>query len=118
MVLFALLTAHRIPNLRHYAFMVEGLIDIAERLARRGIGLVVRTTVNPVREFTFCEEVDATVAVTDENPLPTSPRSRSAAAAATLVPMISVDADVVVPTTLVKKKQFAARTVRPPIVRC
>ena len=115
-VFFALLTAHRIANLRHYAFMVEGLTDTAKRLARRGIGLVVRACANPVREFlNFCEEVDASVVVTDENPLRASARWRSAAAGATRVPMISVDADVVVPTTVLKKEQFAARTIRPRI---
>ena len=29
-------------NLRHYHFMVEGLRDVAEDLARRGIGFVLR----------------------------------------------------------------------------
>ena len=35
-VFFALLKTHPIANLRHYTFMMEGLIDTAERLERRG----------------------------------------------------------------------------------
>ena len=41
-VFFGLLTRHPVANLRHYTFMIEGLVDTAQRLERRGIGFVVR----------------------------------------------------------------------------
>ena len=69
-VFFALLKTHPIANLRHYTFMIEGLIDTAKRLERRGIGLEIRVSANPVAEFLkFCQEVRPAIAVTDENPL-------------------------------------------------
>ncbi len=117
-VFFALLTKHPIANLRHYAFMVDGLIDTAQRLKRRGIGLIVRASRgrNPVRDFLeFCAEAKPALAVTDENPLRNSARWRSQAADAIRVPLLSVDADVIVPSVLLQREQYAAKTIRPRI---
>ena len=115
-VFFALLTTHRIANLRHYTFMIEGLVDTARRLERRGIGLVVRVSGDPVADFLrFCVEVRPAIAVTDENPLRHSARWREAAARSIAVPLLSVDADVMVPTALLRREQYAARTIRPRI---
>ncbi len=117
-VFFALLTTHRIANLRHYSFMIDGIADTAGRLGRRGIGFVVRAAAasRPVDEFLrFCAEVKPALAVTDENPLRNSTRWREAAARALHVPMLSVDADVIVPTALLQREQYAARTIRPRI---
>jgi deoxyribodipyrimidine photo-lyase len=80
-VFFALLKTHPIANLRHYTFMIEGLVDTAKRLERRGIGLVIRVSASPVSDFLkFCKEVRAALAVTDENPLRNSARWRERAA--------------------------------------
>jgi len=117
-VFFGLLTTHPVANLRHYTFMVEGLIDTATRLKRRGIGLVVRAVAKacPARTFVeFCTEVNGAMAVTDENPLRHSERWRKDAARILRIPMLSVDADVCVPSVLLQREQYAARTIRPKI---
>jgi deoxyribodipyrimidine photo-lyase len=115
-VFFALLKTHPIANLRHYTFMIEGLIDTAERLERRGIGLVIRVSANPVAEFLkFCQEVRPALAVIDENPLRNSTRWRERAAENIEVPLLSVDADVIVPSCVIGREHYAARTIRPRI---
>lgn len=117
-VFFALLTVHPTANLRHYTFMIEGLADTAQRLRRRGIGFIVRAVAghNPVADFMeFCEELKPALAVMDENPLRGSARWRDLASGAIGVPMLSVDADVIVPSALLQREQYAARTIRPRI---
>jgi len=54
--------------------------------------------------------------VTDENPLRRSNRWRIAAGGYLKVPLLSVDADVIVPSALLGKEQYAARTIRPRIL--
>ena len=101
-------------NLRHYQFLVEGLPDTAARLARRGVGFVLRR--HPDADLTaFCDELRPAVVVSDENPLREPERWRQALADRLRVPFWTVDADVVVPTGLIPKEQFAARTIRPRI---
>ncbi|HYA35025.1 MAG TPA: deoxyribodipyrimidine photo-lyase [Candidatus Binataceae bacterium] len=115
---FAMLATHPVANLRHYTFMIEGLIDTAHRLGCRGIGFVMRTTAgsDPVPAFLkFCDEVKPAVVIADENPLRNSARWRVRATEAIRVPMLSVDADVIVPSVLLEKEQYAARTIRPRI---
>ena len=51
----------------------------------------------------FAEDVHACVVIGDENPL--------------RVPFWTVDADVIVPSVLLEKEQYAARTIRPRIHR-
>ena len=115
-VFFALLTTHPIANLRHYSFMIDGLIDTAHRLKRRGIGLIVRASTSPVRDFLeFCAEIKPALVVIDENPLRDSARWRVKVANAMRTPVLSVDADVIVPSILLQREHYAARTIRPRI---
>jgi deoxyribodipyrimidine photo-lyase len=99
-------------NLRHYRFLQQGIADIASRGEARNIGFVLRRF--PEHSLLkFCEEVDAALVVGDENPL-REPRSwREKAAKKLRVPLYTVDADVIVPTTLFRKEQYAARIFRP-----
>jgi deoxyribodipyrimidine photo-lyase len=118
LVFFCLLDRHPIANLRHYTFMLEGLIDTKARLERRRIGLVIRTAggSNPIAAFArLCEQARPAVVVTDENPLKASSRWRTAAAQAIAASMLSVDADVIVPSAILGREQYAARTIRPRI---
>lgn len=116
LVFFCLLSHHPAANLRHYAFMVEGLEDTARRLARMRIGFVIRASggASPLPAFArLCAEVRPALIVTDENPLRRSNEWRVTAAGPVGVPMLSVDADVIVPSSLLGKEQYAARTARP-----
>ena len=101
-------------NLRSYTFFVQGFRDIGEGLLHRNAGWVVRQW--PDHELDrFCEQVQPCLVVGDENPMREPEGWRKAAADRLRVPFWTVDADVVVPTALLKKEQYAARTIRPRI---
>jgi deoxyribodipyrimidine photo-lyase len=117
-VFFCLLDRHSIANLRHYAFMLEGLTDTQARLRQRRIGCVIRRAggSNPIAALLrVCGQARPALVVTDENPLRASSRWRTAAAREVGVPMLSVDADVIVPSAMLEREQYAARTIRPRI---
>jgi deoxyribodipyrimidine photo-lyase len=99
-------------NLRHYEFMLQGLADVAESLRKRNVRFVSRRyPAHSVLEF--CQEVRPALLVTDENPL-RGPEHRLQSVVRQLrIPIWSVDADVVVPSRLIGKSQYAARIIRP-----
>jgi deoxyribodipyrimidine photo-lyase len=99
-------------NLRHYTFLAEGLPDLANSLLQRGVGFVLRRY--PDHQLVrFCAEVRPSLVVGDENPLREPERWRLIAADRLRVPLWTVDADVIVPSRLLQKQQYAARTIRP-----
>ena len=119
LVFFCLLSRHPAANLRHYAFMMQGLEDTSARLERMRIGFVLRTSGGPSPLPAFlrlCRQVRPAVVITDENPLRKSNGWRVAAAGSLSVPLISVEADVIVPSALLGNEQYAARTIRPRIM--
>jgi deoxyribodipyrimidine photo-lyase len=63
----------------------------------------------------FAESVHPALVVADENPLRQVAGWHRAMAASLRVPLWTVDADVVVPSRLLLKEQYAARTIRPRI---
>jgi len=103
-------------NGRHYAFLAQGVGDVAEALRARGVGFVFRPYPDH-RLAAFCEEVRPALVVGDENPLREPERWRRRAAEVLRVPLWTVDADVIVPSALLEKEQYAARTLRPRIQR-
>ncbi|HTT19833.1 MAG TPA: deoxyribodipyrimidine photo-lyase [Candidatus Sulfotelmatobacter sp.] len=99
-------------NLRHYRFLNEGTGDIAASLHERNVGFVLRRY--PEHSLLkFCDEVKAALIVGDENPLREPERWRQKAAQKLKVPLWTVDADVIVPSRLLEKAQYAAHTIRP-----
>lgn len=101
-------------NLRSCTFFVQGMHDIREGLLQRNVGFVLRRW--PHHELQrFCEQVQPCLVVSDENPLREPERWRTAAAENLRVPFLTVDADVIVPSSLLRKEQYAARTIRPRI---
>lgn len=115
-VFFGLHPHYPNANLRHYTFLVEGLKETAERIEARGAAFVFRPY--PHHDLIrFCEEVNACLVIGDENPLREPERWRQSAAQKLLVPFWTVDADVVIPTKLFTKDEYAARTLRPKIHR-
>lgn len=94
-------------NLRHYAFLAQGITDIAEALAKRNIGLVLRRF--PEHSLLrFCGEIKAALVISDENPIRQAENWRRVAAKKLKVPLWTVDADVIVPSKLFGKEQYAA----------
>ncbi len=101
-------------NLRHYRFLAEGIPDIAHGLTTRGVGFVLRSY--PEHSLLkFCDEVAPAIVIGDENPMREPEQWRVKVAESLRVPFWTVDADVIVPTKLLLKEQFGARTIRPRI---
>ena len=113
-VFFAPVPYYPHANLRHYRFLQQGIADTAARCEIRNVGFVLRRY--PEHSLIeFCEEVDAALVVGDENPLREPRAWRDKAAKKLRVPLYNVDADVIVPTKVFKKEQYAARIIRPRI---
>jgi deoxyribodipyrimidine photo-lyase len=113
-------------NLRHYAFLNQGLPDVETDCAERGVGFVMRRAApgnagpdGPGDEdhLKFFADVKAAMVVGDENPMREPERWRVRVAEALRVPFWTVDADVIVPSKLLEKAQFSAAVARPRLYR-
>jgi len=111
-VFFAPVPFYPRANLRHYRFLAEGIPDIAVALEKRDIGFVLRRYPDHSL-MRFCEEVRPSLVVGDENPLREAEAWRQTASAELRFPLWTVDADVIVPSRLLGKAQYAARIIRP-----
>lgn len=117
-VFFGLLARHPLANLRHSTFMLEGLAETARQVVKRKIGFVARicSGSNSDRDFArFCREVRPSLVICDEDPARRPAKWKRESLLYPSAPLWSVDADVVVPSRLLEKEQFAARTIRPRI---
>ena len=103
-------------NLRHYAFLNQGLPDVEEDCAERGVGFVMRRAPDE-DHLRFFADVRATMVIGDENPLREPERWRVRVAEELIVPFWTVDADVIVPSRLLEKAQFSAAVARPRLYR-
>jgi deoxyribodipyrimidine photo-lyase len=103
-------------NLRHYAFLNQGLPDIEEDLAARNISFVMRRAPHESHEQ-LLEDVRASFLIGDDNPLREPERWRREIASRIKIPFWTVDADVVVPSKLIEKAQYGAYTIRPRLYR-
>ncbi|HEX2260572.1 MAG TPA: deoxyribodipyrimidine photo-lyase [Candidatus Binatia bacterium] len=113
-VFFSLIPNAHHANRRHYQFMLKGLQDVAQGLRGRGVGFVLRRFPDHSL-LKFCSEVRPCVVVSDENPMAGAERVRTQVAREIPAPFWTVDADVIVPTRLLGKEHYAARTIRPKI---
>ncbi len=103
-------------NLRHYAFLNQGLPDVAEDCAARGVGFVMRRAPHEDHERFFAD-VHAAAVIGDENPMREPERWRIRLAERLKVPFWTVDADVIVPSKLLEKAQYSGAVARPRITR-
>jgi deoxyribodipyrimidine photo-lyase len=88
------------------------LEETKRKIERRGAAFVLRSY--PDHDLPrFCAEAQLCVVVGDENPMREPERWRQSAARNLSVPFWTVDADVVVPSKLFPKEEYAARTIRP-----
>ena len=111
-VFFSVIPNYPNANLRHYHFMAQGLRDVEEDAAERGVGLVVRRPPDHSLEA-FLEEVDAALLIGDENPCREPERWRRVLAAKLRLPFWTVDADVVVPSAVFNRSYFLLHHFRP-----
>jgi len=113
-VFFGLTPKAHHANLRHYTFLIQGLDDLAKELRKKNVGFVLGSY--PERDIlTFCAEFQPCLLVGDENPLHGTERAKAKVAAEIKAPFWTVDSDVIVPTKLLGKEHYAARTIRPRI---
>ncbi|HLY41768.1 MAG TPA: deoxyribodipyrimidine photo-lyase [Terracidiphilus sp.] len=111
-VYFSVIPNYPNANLRHYHFMAQGLRDVAEDAAERGVGFVLRRPPHNSLEK-FLEEVDAALLIGDENPCREPERWRRVLARRLKVPFWTVDADVVVPSAVFGQTYFLLHHFRP-----
>jgi deoxyribodipyrimidine photo-lyase len=114
LVVFGLTDDYPEANLRHYAFMLEGLADVEGVLGRRRIKFVVRR--GSPDEVALEAGERASLIVTDRGYMRPQKRWRERVAGEAGCPLVQVETDVVVPVELASGKQeHAARTLRPRI---
>ncbi len=118
LVAFCLAPSFPGAALRHYDFMLRGLETVAADLAAKRIPFALLEG-DPGREIpAFAARVGAGAVVADFDPLEVKRSWRRAAAARLRVPVHEVDAHNVVPTWVSSpKREFAARTFRPKLLR-
>jgi deoxyribodipyrimidine photo-lyase len=103
-------------NARHYAFMLDGLRDVAAGCERRGVAFVIRR--GSPETVAVDLAADAALVVCDRGYLRHQKRWREHVALHAGCPVVQVESDVVVPVeTASDKQEFAARTIRPKILR-
>ena len=114
LVVFGLTDDYPEANLRHYAFMLEGLKDARETLKKRGIMMVVRK--GSPDEVAIDAGKNASLIVTDRGYMRPQKGWREKVAREAGCLVTQVESDVVVPVELASGKQeHAARTLRPRI---
>jgi len=115
-VYFAAVSNFPHANLRHYAFLNQGLPDIEADLAARNIAFVMRRTPHESQEQLLAD-AGAALLIGDENPLRKPERWRRDLASRIGIPFWTVDADVIVPSKLIERAQYGAYTLRPRLMR-
>jgi deoxyribodipyrimidine photo-lyase len=116
LVVFGLTDGYPEANLRHYRFLLEGLSETGQALAKRRIRLVVRKGDPPTVVCGLSE--NAAMVVCDVGYTRHQVAWREAVAQAAGCRTVGVEGDVVVPTAVVSQKaEYAARTIRPRIHR-
>jgi deoxyribodipyrimidine photo-lyase len=115
-VCFGLTDGYPEANERHYAFMLEGLREVAAALRGRRIGFVARRGSPP--DVAVALAADAAMVVCDRGYLRHQRAWRDQLADHAGRRVVEVETDVVVPVEAVSDKvEFAARTLRPKITR-
>ena len=115
-VAFGMMAGYPDANARHFAFMLEGLAEVADSLRRRGIRFVLRS--GRPDEVALALAGDAALVVCDRGYLRHQRLWRRRVADQAGCQVIQVEGDVVVPVeTVSDKAEYAARTIRPKIHR-
>ena len=114
---FCLVPAFPSATRRSYHFMGEGLAELPEAFARRGVGWELRVGEPAEVIPAMARDLGAALVVTDQNALRIGREWREGVAAALGVPLVAVDADVVIPSALFPTEEWAPRTIRPKVHR-
>lgn len=109
---FSVIASYPHANLRHYAFLNQGLADIERDLAERNVTFIIRRPPSNSLEK-FLAEVNAAMLIGDENPCREPERWRKVLSKRLQLPFWTVDADVIVPSSLFPKHQYMLHIMRP-----
>lgn len=113
---FGLMDDYPEANARHYAFMLQGLRDVLAACRERGIAFVARR--GSPEKVAVDLAADAALVVCDRGYLRHQKQWREHVAKHAGCPVVRVESDVVVPVEVASDKQeFAARTIRPKLLR-
>lgn len=113
---FGLMDDYPDANLRHYAFMVQGLVEVAATLDQRRIGFVLRR--GAPSEVAIALAQEAVLVVCDRGYLRHQKAWRAAVARGAGCRVVQVEGDVVVPVEIASgEHEVAARTLRPKLHR-
>ena len=116
LVAFGLDAGYPEANERHFAFMLEGLVEVVESLRKRGIQFVMRMARPDAACLAFAP--DAMLIVCDRGYLRHQKAWRETVGGEAGCQVVQVEGDAVVPVDHVSdKREYAARTLRPKIGR-
>jgi deoxyribodipyrimidine photo-lyase len=116
LVCFGLTDGYPEANARHYAFLLEGLAEVEAALARRGVAFAIRR--GAPDEVALALSGEAALVVCDRGYLKPQKAWRASFAQKADRRVVEVEGDVVVPVeTASTKHEFAARTLRPKLMR-
>ncbi|MBN2565873.1 MAG: deoxyribodipyrimidine photo-lyase [Candidatus Eisenbacteria bacterium] len=114
LAVFGITRRFPLGQIRHYAFMLEGLRETEAALRKRGVKLVLRLAAP--NDAVSALSHGAAVIVTDAGYLRIQRAWRGRVARAADCRVVEVESDVIVPVrTVSKKEEYAARTIRPRI---
>ena len=113
---FALAPGFPSATLRAYQFMAEGLAELPDAFARRRIGWELAAGQPPDVIPKLATRLGAALIVTDLNPLRIGREWREAVGKAIDVPLVQVDSDTIVPSSLFPTAEYAPRTIRPKLL--
>jgi len=113
---FGLMDGYPEASLRHYRFMLEGLVETAEALRRRGIRLAARR--GDPDAVALALSRGASLVVCDRGYLRHQKAWRRNVAAGAGCEVVEVESDAIVPVDVASTKaEYAARTIRPKLHR-
>jgi deoxyribodipyrimidine photo-lyase len=113
---FGLTEGYPEANLRHYAFMLEGLVEVERELRQRGLQLAL--LLRPPDEAALALGRRAALIVTDRGYLPRHRRWRARVAAEAGCAVAQVEGNLIVPVQEASgKNEWAAATFRPRVRR-
>lgn len=116
LVFFGLTESFPEANLRHFAFMLEGLWGVQRKLAERNIKMVA-LHISP-DEGVLRLAPDASLVVTDMGYLKIQKKWREKVARELPCLFVEVEGDVVVPVAVAaSSEEYAARTIRPKLLK-
>ena len=111
---FGLTNAYPEANLRHYTFMIEGLLKTQDSFANQGIKMVIQR--GAPADVALKLGRKASLIVCDRGYLNHQKIWRTQVARSAACPVVQVESDAVVPVEVVSQKaEYAARTIRPKI---